>query len=89
MRNLIMKHLEMDNINKSMNENSIKNNWNILNESRRRLILYKRIKRRLNGKDNIELNERIKREKICHINYLKKIKEFFFLLYQKICCQWS
>ncbi len=55
-----MKHLEMDNINKSMNESSIKNNWNISNESRRRLILYKRIKRRLNGKDNIELNERNK-----------------------------
>ena len=52
-----MKHLEMDNINKSMNESSIKNNENILNESRRRLILYERIKRRLNGKDNIELNE--------------------------------
>lgn len=42
------------NINKSMNESSIKNNENILNESRRRLILYERIKRRLNGKDNIE-----------------------------------
>lgn len=47
----------LGNINKSMNESSIKNNENILNESRRRLILYERIKRRLNGKDNIELNE--------------------------------
>ena len=37
-----------------MNESSIKNNENILNKSRRSLILYETNKRRLNGKDNIE-----------------------------------